>query len=377
MQKRNTVAAAVTAAIMVMVILAGCFVITLVNQPSTAQGGEQITATLTVSVEGTSDANPHYGILGVLVPNDWTVDSVYFSGGYTDYMTYLHPDSSDAEPGGAVDFWEDALEANYPSGDDYMWIVYQSSQPHAVLEDTVDVTVNILMTAGLTQGDFNLGYFVSDAALDFSDPTWYSVSLDNQINISGVIPVEMVSFSAAVRKNSVTLTWETASEINNRGFEIQRSTDNAEFTAVGFVTGKGTSTEISKYSFIDKDVTIGSYYYRLKQIDFDGKSDYSETIQVDFSVPVDYSVSQNYPNPFNPSTSIEFAVPVQAKVIVTLHNSIGEIVAEIANGEFKAGRHTLNFNAENLSSGTYVYTVSAEGVDGSKFVQSSKMIFMK
>lgn len=377
MQIRNTIAMAVIAAIIVAVVLTGCFVIVLVNQPSTAQGGEQITTTITVSVEGTSDTNPHYGIVGILIPNDWSIDSVYFTGGYTDYMTFLHPDSSDAEPGGQVDFWTDSLEGRYPSGDDYMWVVYQSSQSHTVLVDTVDVTLSIMMTTGLTQGDFNLGYFVTDAALDFTDPTYYDISLDNSITISGIIPVELTSFYASIEKNEVTLKWMTATETNNRGFEIERSVDNNKFSSIGFVQGKGTSTESSEYRFIDKGVLGGLYYYRLKQVDFNGKFEYSKTIEVNYSVPAEYSVSQNYPNPFNPSTSIEFGIPVQAKVTVMLFNSIGEVVSELSNGTFNAGRHILDFNAENLSSGTYIYSVSAEGVDGSKFVQSNKMILMK
>jgi hypothetical protein len=377
MQSRNTIITAVIAAVVLAVILTGCFIIVLVNQPSTAQGGEQITTTITVSVEGTSDTNPHYGIVGILMPNDWSIDSVYFTGGYTDYMTFLHPDSSDAEPGGQVDFWTDSLEGRYPSGDDYMWIVYQSSQSHAVLVDTVDVTLSIKMTTGLTEGDFNLGYFVTDAALDFTDFTYYDISLDNSITISGVIPVELTSFSASVEKNAVALYWETATETNNRGFEIERSSDNSKFSSVGFINGNGTTTESTIYRFTDKDVSGGRYYYRLKQVDFDGKFEYSKTIEVNYSVPTEYSVSQNYPNPFNPSTSVEFSVPVQAKVTVTLYNSIGEVITELSNDTFNAGRHIIDFNAENLSSGTYVYTVSAEGIDGSKFVQSNKMILMK
>ena len=377
MQSRNTMVTAVIAAITVAVFLAGCFIIVLVNQPSSALGGEQITTTLTVSVEGQSDANPHYGIVGILIPNDWTIDSVYFSGGYTDYMTFLHPDSSDAEPGGQVDFWADSLEGRYPSGANYMWVVYQSSQSHATLVDTVDVTLSIIMTTALTQGDFDIGYFVTNASLDFSDSTWYDVSLNNQITISGVVPVELTSFSASVGKNEVRLNWETASETNNRGFEIERSIDNSKFSTIGFVHGKGTTTESSRYNYVDKNLTGGFYYYRLKQIDLDGRYEYSKIVEVNFSVPTEYRVSQNYPNPFNPSTSIEFALPVEAKVIITLYNSIGEKVAEITNAEFNAGRHILDFNAANLSSGTYIYTVSAEGIDGSRFVQSNKMILMK
>jgi len=358
------------------VILAGCFIIATINQPSSAVGGEQITTTVIVTVEGISDTNPHYGIAGFLIPNDWTIDTVYFTGAYTDYMTFLHPDSADAEPGGLVDYWTDSLEVRYPSGPDYMWVVYQSSTSHLTIEDTVDVTLTVKMTTSTTLGNFNLGYFVSNAALDFTDVTYYDVSLDNPITIT-VIPVELTSFTASAGENIVTLNWSTASETNNRGFEIERSTNDERFAVVGFVPGKGTVTENNHYSFIDRNVSGGIYYYRLKQIDYDGKFEYSKTIEVDYSIPSEYTVSQNYPNPFNPSTSLEFGVPVQAKVIIKLYNSIGEAVAEITNGEFNAGRHTLNFNAGNFSSGTYIYTVTAEGIDGSKFVQSNKMILIK
>jgi len=376
MNPNNTLKISGITAVLTAVILAGCFIIATINQPSSAVGGEQITTTVIVTVEGISDANPHYGIAGFLIPNDWTIDTVYFSGAYNDYMTFLHPDSSDAEPGGQVDYWTDSLEARFPSGTNYFWVVYQSSTSHLTLEDTVDVTLTVKMTTSATLGNFDLGYFVSNASLDFTDVTYYDVSLNNPIAIT-VVPVELTSFTASAGKSSVTLNWETASETNNRGFEIERSTDNNKFSIMGFVPGKGTITETNQYSFIDKNVSGGIYYYRLKQIDYDGKFEYSKTIEVDYSVPNDYVVSQNYPNPFNPTTSIEFGLPVQAKVVVTLYNSIGEVVAEITNAEFAAGRHFLDFNASNFSSGTYIYTVSAEGVDGSKFLQSNKMILIK
>jgi hypothetical protein len=376
MNLKNTLKISGITAALVAVILAGCFIIATVNQPSNAFGGEQITTTVIVTVEGISDANPHYGIAGFLIPNDWTIDTAYFSGAYNDYMTFLDPDSADAEPGGQVDYWTDSLEVRYPSGPDYMWVVYQSSTSHLTLEDTADVTLTVKMTTSTTLGNFDLGYFVSNASLDFTDVTYFDVSLNNPITIS-IIPVELTSFSASVDKGTVTLNWETATETNNRGFEIERSTNSDKFTTIGFVPGKGTVTENNQYSFIDKNVPGGIYYYRLKQIDYDGKFEYSKTIEVDYSIPTGYIVSQNYPNPFNPSTSIEFGVPVQAKVIISLYNSIGEEVAKITSAEFNAGRHFLNFNADNLSSGTYIYTVSAEGIDGSKFVQSNKMILMK
>ncbi len=94
------------------------------------------------------------------------------------------------------------------------------------------------MTPGVTQGNFDLGYFVSDAALDFTDPTWYSASLNNPITVSGVIPVELTSFTAASIKDGVQLNWETATETNNLGFDIERSADSQKFQKIGFYEWK-------------------------------------------------------------------------------------------------------------------------------------------
>ncbi len=111
-------------------VLAGCFLIVLVTQPSTIAGLQQFTASVKVEVDGQYDTNPHYAIVGLILPNDWQVDSVWFTGTYNDYCTFLHPDSSDSEPGGQVDYWTDSLEARYPSGADMQWLVYQSSTSH-------------------------------------------------------------------------------------------------------------------------------------------------------------------------------------------------------------------------------------------------------
>jgi hypothetical protein len=361
----------------VIIFLSGCFVIKTITQPATALGGAQITSTLVVAVEGIVDANPHHGIVGLLIPNGWTIDSVYFDGAYTDYCTFLHPDSADAEPGGMVDYWTDSLEARYPSGPNYMWVVYQSTQAHAVINDSVDVNLTVMMTSSLDQGDFNLGYFVTDAALDFTDPDYYSVALNNVINISGVIPVELTSFNASTSAEAVTLNWETATETNNRGFEVQRGTDKENFSTIGFVDGKGTTSEKSSYSFSDKSVTGAVYYYRLKQVDFNGTFEYSNTIEVDFSVPSEFALTQNYPNPFNPTTTLQFSLPVESNVVIKLYNSVGEEVAVLSANDYAAGRHSLNIDASNLASGAYIYTIAANGSDGSSFVQSKKMVLMK
>lgn len=374
MTKKHTVI--VISAIFALVI-AGCFVISTVNQPSTIMGLQQFTATLVVSVEGISDANPHYAIVGMKIPNDWTVDSVWYAGGYNNYCTYLHPDSPDAEPGGQVDFWTDSLEGRFPSGANMKWVVYQSVTNHAVLADTVDVNLNIKMTPGVTQGTFNIGYFTTDAALDFTDPTYYSASLNNSITVSGIVPVELASFKAAGTQNGVVLTWETASETNNLGFEIERSRDNNVFNTIGFVNGNRTTTERSIYTFLDKAVTNGKYYYRLKQIDFNGNYEYSKVLEVDFSVPAEFNLSQNYPNPFNPSTMLQFGLPVESDVTLSVYNSLGELVETLVQGRLNAGTHKVNFEVSGLSSGLYLYSIHAKGSNGVEFTKTSKMFLLK
>lgn len=359
-------------------IVAGCFLIKTVTQPSTVQASQQFTSTVAVQVDASSsDATPHYAIVGLKVPNDFQIDSVWFTGGYTGACEFLPANVSDKEPGGAVDYWTDSLEGRYPSGADMKWVVYQSTQSFLTIVNTLDVTLQVKMRAGSTLGNFNIGYFVSDAALDFSDPTWYSANLNNPLNVTSGVPVELTSFSASGSKDGVRLNWETATETNNHRFEIERSKDNKSFSVIGFVNGKGTSTEISKYSFIDKGLNAGKYYYRLKQYDFNGSFDYSKSIEINYSVAQDFSLDQNYPNPFNPTTTLSFGLPVESDVVLSVYNTAGELVKTLAKGRLQSGTHSFSFGASDLSSGIYLYTLSAKGVNGAEFTKTAKMLLLK
>lgn len=186
------------------------------------------------------------------------------------------------------------------------------------------------------------------------------------------VPVELTSFSASTSLSGINLTWETATEVNNLGFEVQRSLDNISFATVAFIHGKGTTTERQTYTYLDKTTSEQKLYYRLKQVDLDGKFEFSNIIEVVFDLPLNFEMSQNFPNPFNPSTEIRFALPEAANVVLNVYNSQGELVQNLVNGVYSAGTHSTNFDAAKLNSGIYFYTIKA-----GNFTQTRKMMLLK
>jgi len=190
-------------------------------------------------------------------------------------------------------------------------------------------------------------------------------------------PVELTSFTAKIIDGTVHLEWTTASEINNQGFEVELSNDNINYTAIGFIPGFGTSTSGHTYSFKYDKLSSGKNYFRLKQIDFDGTYEYSSSVEVEGVLLNEFYLAQNHPNPFNPSTSIEFSLPVESSIRIQLFNMLGEKVTEITNGEFSAGIHTINFNPVDLSSGTYLYVLEANGRNGKLYSDTKKLILLK
>ena len=193
--------------------------------------------------------------------------------------------------------------------------------------------------------------------------------------LTDFVPVELLAFTASVRNSEVQLLWSTASELSNRGFEIERSVnDNNNFVTVGFVEGKGSSTEINYYSFTDNPQLSGvtQLYYRLKQVDFDGTFSYSEIVNVSYDVPAEFVLGQNFPNPFNPSTRISYFVPKESFISIKVYDFLGSEVKTLVN-EYKAtGSYDLVFDASNLPSGTYFYTLIADNYSSTK-----KMIILK
>ena len=192
-------------------------------------------------------------------------------------------------------------------------------------------------------------------------------------DISEFVPVELISFTTRTEENNVHLSWFTASETNNMGFEILRFAQNDnEWQKIGFIEGQGTSTETQSYSFVDRGLNPGYYSYRLKQIDFDGTFEYSEVIEVSVGNPEKFSLSQNYPNPFNPNTTIKLSIAKESDVNLSVFNLLGERVKELKNEVMKPGYYEIEFDASNLASGIYFY-----GIKASEFIEIKKMILLK
>jgi photosystem II stability/assembly factor-like uncharacterized protein len=188
-----------------------------------------------------------------------------------------------------------------------------------------------------------------------------------------IIPVELASFSASVNGDDVTLSWITATELNNSGFQVERKSAEENWVELGFIEGKGTTSESQVYTFIDKDLISGKYNYRIKQIDFNGSYKYYDLQEeIDIAAPNSYDLSQNYPNPFNPTTKIKYSVPVEGFVNIAVFNILGEKVANLVNSIQKAGNYELSFDATNLSSGMYIYRM-----ESGNYVSIKKMMILK
>jgi len=194
-----------------------------------------------------------------------------------------------------------------------------------------------------------------------------------------IIPVELKNFTAYTKSGNIILEWETATETNNLGFEIERmrlnpesESGNSQFRLVGFVRGHGTTTNTQQYTFVDEELLSGVYQYRLKQVDYNGSFDYSDVIEVNLIAVDDFKLYQNYPNPFNPATTISYQLPEPSYVIVKIFDGLGNEIEVLVKENKAAGIHEVNFDASALSSGVYLYKI-----DAGTFHEGKKMLLVK
>lgn len=182
--------------------------------------------------------------------------------------------------------------------------------------------------------------------------------------LDNTVPVELTSFSGFQEGDQIILKWETASETNNKGFAIQLSGDEKNWHNIGFINGKGTTTERNSSNFSYRPAKDGLAFYRLAQYDFDGKVNYSATVRVDYlegSTAEGFRLAQNYPNPFNPSTNIEFVTFSESVVKLEIYDVLGSKVGTLTDKIWPAGRHKIVFDASQLTGGVYFYEISVNG----------------
>ncbi|MBZ0200141.1 MAG: immune inhibitor A [Ignavibacteriaceae bacterium] len=207
---------------------------------------------------------------------------------------------------------------------------------------------------------------------------WYVDDIG--IMIYTVVPVELRSLAAEVINNKISLTWQTVTELNNSGFQVERQSEGVidnQWEKVGFVKGSGSTSELHSYSFIDENIEYGKYRYRIKQIDYDGTFRIYGPVEVDYTAVLLYSLEQNYPNPFNPATSIKYTIPKEVNgqssmVNLKVYDLLGNEIFTLVNEEQTPGVHEVEFDAGKLSSGIYFYTINS-----GSFTKAMKMMILK
>lgn len=173
-------------------------------------------------------------------------------------------------------------------------------------------------------------------------------------------------------QQNVILNWHTATEINNYGFDVELRTENGGWRKIGFVQGHGNSNSPKDYSFTDPNPPSSNTKYRLKQIDFDGKYEYSKVIEVVVDVPTLFVLEQNHPNPFNPETIINYQLSEKGNVTLKVYDVLGKEVASLVKEEKAIGRYEVKFDGSRLASGVYFYQLRA-----GRFVETKKFVLMK
>ncbi len=207
----------------------------------------------------------------------------------------------------------------------------------------------------------------------------YVVKTNKDGGLGNPLPIQLSAFSgASTGGGSVKLSWSTVSETNSYGFFVERRKAGEQgFTALSgsFIHGHGTTAIPQNYSFVDRSVTKGIWYYRLRQVDLDGSIHFNEGVEVTVQqadLPVSFSLDQNFPNPFNPSTTIRYALPAKSYVTLSVFNTLGQQMATLVNDTQEAGYHEVRFDGGNLASGVYLYRLKA-----GDFLQTRKMLLLE
>ena len=243
---------------------------------------------------------------------------------------------------------------------------------------TISGITNPTGTMGLTWKTSGTGVFTKAYTFANTNP-WNQtqVTLDTVHPADHLLPVQMTSFIGVAKGNNVQLTWKTATEVKSSTFEIERRT-TSDWKKIGERKAAGTSNAPREYTYTDNMENIGGskILYRLKTVDNDGSFTYSSEVEV-VAIPTAYGLENNFPNPFNPQTKIQYSLPENAKVRLAVYDMLGRQVAELVNEEQNAGYYEKTFTGSNLSSGMYIYRITAQAQGKNAFTKVKKMLLVK
>lgn len=270
-----------------------------------------------------------------------------------------------------------------PESDISLYVVYRNttndnltadSIAAVIHPDTIYLDVNVI-------NDTTYFYWIT-AKDNIGDESYFS--LPDSATPSSQIPVELIGFTGTSNGNIVKLEWQTATETNNYGFEIERTSSplpsneggdtegGGDWRIIGFIPGHGTTTEPYNYSFKDEVISQGAFQYRLKQIDYNGSFTFSDEVNIDITLPLEFKLFQNYPNPFNPGTLISWQLALPNFVTLKIYDVLGSEVATLISKELQAGNYKIEFDGAEFPSGIYFYQLNADN-----FSDVKKMILTK
>ncbi len=338
--------------------------------------------------------NPGFSNGGVNYPslaiaNDGTAYVAYQDGGNNYRATVKKYNGSNWVNVGNVGFSKESV--NYTSlaidNDGTPYVAYRdiaNSNKATVKKYNGSSWVNVGL-AGFSAGDVS---YTSLAIANDGTPcvAYKDIADSNKATVmsfgTSPLPVELTTFNAVINEKlrHIELNWQTATEVNNYGFEVERfvqNEDDNKWKKIAFIKGHGNSNSSKSYNYSDNTVSSGKFQYRLKQIDFDGKYSYSNIVEIDIGLPTEFSLKQNYPNPFNPSTVIEYSIPSNGmeqsnKVMLKVYDILGKEVATLINKKQSAGNYKIKFNANNLSNGVYFYQLTS-----GNYTATKKLMLMK
>lgn len=174
-----------------------------------------------------------------------------------------------------------------------------------------------------------------------------------------ILPVELTDFFAHEKDGAILLNWHTSSEINNHGFDLERSSDGSTWEFMGFVEGQGATAEAQSYFFRDENPVAGINYYRLRQMDFDGQFEYSKIINITFK-GVNREVGEFYPNPSKLGlVNLEYTSQSDEAIVISVFDATGKLVLNEIQ-QVADGSNNLSFDFSDLNTGIYFVKIGGE-----------------